>query len=362
MAEEDDSEKTEEPSQKKLAEARRKGDAPKSQEVSLFISLVGGLGVILVFGASASQYLAQELSGYFAHAHHIPTDPAGVTRLGADLARVTLIALAAPFAVLLLIAIAGHWGQTGLIASGEKLKPDLSKLSPIKGLTRVFGKAALANFLRGLAKLGLVAVAGFAALWPLRDRLVGLVWAHPGALLPEALQAVLIFSAAALGVYFIVAVIDFVAQRHSWMAKQRMSRRELKDEHKQSEGDPVVRARLRHIRQERARSRMMAAVPDATVIVTNPTHYAVALKWDKEVGGAPLCVAKGVDLLALRIRDVAEEHNVPLVENPPLARALYANVDVDRPVPQEYWKAVAEIIRYVFKLGNRRSRSRQNRR
>jgi flagellar biosynthetic protein FlhB len=151
----------------------------------------------------------------------------------------------------------------------------------------------------------------------------------------------------------VIAVLDYLYQRYQFFKRNRMSRQEIKEEHRQSEGDPAIKAKVRQIRQERSRKRMMAAVPDATVVIMNPTHFAVALKYESGEMAAPVCVAKGVDALALRIRAVAEENQVPVVENPPLARALYASVEVDEPVPSEHYKAVAQVIGYVMRLSGR---------
>tara|TARA_R110002111_G_scaffold23592_1_gene52952 strand:- start:48 stop:596 length:549 start_codon:yes stop_codon:yes gene_type:complete len=164
----------------------------------------------------------------------------------------------------------------------------------------------------------------------------------------HALVSKLLFGV--LAVVTIIAAIDFLYQRFEHMKQMRMSRQEIKDEYKQTEGDPVIKQRLRQVRQERARQRTMAAVPDASVIITNPTHFAVALKYELDDMEAPVLIAKGQDFLALKIREVAEEHDIPIVENPPVARALYANVEVDQEIPQEHFKAVAEIIGYVFRL------------
>jgi flagellar biosynthesis protein FlhB len=158
----------------------------------------------------------------------------------------------------------------------------------------------------------------------------------------------------ALVVIAVIAAADFVYQRQRFLSRHRMSRQELKDELKQSEGDPQIKGRIRQLRQERSRKRMMAAVPEATVVIMNPTHYAVALKYESGKMGAPVCVAKGVDRIALRIREIAEEHDVPVVENPPLARALYASVELEAEVPPEHYKAVAGVIGYVMRLANER--------
>ncbi len=351
MAEDQDqSEKTEEPTQKKLDDARQKGDVPKSAEIAGFAVLAAGAAMFAAFSGPLSSTVARELSGFFAHAHDIPTGAAGARIAIGESIRVMALALAAPLGALVVFAIAAHLGQTGLIFSAEKMKPKLDKLSPISGLKRLFGAQGAANFLKGLAKLIIVGVAVFLALWPRRDQLERLSAMDIGALLPLVRDVIIALLIAALTVYAMLAAADFIGQRFSWMKRQRMSRYDIKQEAKQSEGDPHVRARLRQIRAEKSKRRMIAAVPDATVVIANPTHFAVALKYEKGETAAPVCVAKGVDVVALKIREVAEKNRVPVVEDPPLARALFATVEVDREIPRDHYEAVAKIIGYVLSI------------
>lgn len=356
MAEQDDSEKTEEPTQKKLDDARKKGDVAKSQEVSGFTVLAAGAALTALASGFIANGVSADVRGYLAHLHAIPLDGPAVMQLAVDVAVTTIKGLVLVGVVLVVAAFAGHVLQAGFVFSTEKIQPKLSKLSPVQGFGRVFGKAAAANFGKGLLKLVFVSAAGTLAIWPMMDALPASVWLDASAILPMAGDITAVFLAAALAVYVLIAVIDFVGQRQSFMKRQRMSLRDIKDEHKQSEGDPIVKARLRAIRQERSRKRTMAAVPDATVLVTNPTHYAVALKYEDGSRAAPVCTAKGVDHLALAMRRVAEEHDVPVVEDAPLARALYAGAEIDRPIPERYYQAVAKIIGYVLTIAARASR------
>jgi flagellar biosynthetic protein FlhB len=264
-----------------------------------------------------------------------------------------LIAVLAPgVGLMLFAALAGNLIQHRPVFSAARLKPDLAKLSPIKGFKRVFGVDGLFNFVKGIAKIVLVGGACAWALWPERARLATALDLNPAGVAGLALALIFKAVLAALAVLAVIAALDYVYQRQRFMARHRMSRQELRDEIKQSEGDPHVKARIRQIRLERSRKRMIAAVPAATVVITNPTHYAVALKYESGKMGAPVCVAKGVDHLALTIRKVAEENDVPVVENPPLARALYAAVEVDDEIPAEHYKAVAQIIGYVMRLAS----------
>jgi flagellar biosynthetic protein FlhB len=236
-----------------------------------------------------------------------------------------------------------------LVWSTEALSPKFSKVSPVAGLGRLFSKQGLANFVKGLLKLGLIGSIMTALLWPKRDRLEGLVTMDVAAMLPIVRSLALDMLGAVVAALALVAVADYLFQYKQWYARQKMSLHEIKQEHKQSEGDPLVKGKIRQIRQQRARKRMMAAVPTASVIITNPTHFAIALQYERGMN-APICVAKGVDAIALKIREVADKHGVPIVENPPLARALHATIEIDQEVPAEHYKAVAEIIGYVMKL------------
>jgi flagellar biosynthetic protein FlhB len=255
-----------------------------------------------------------------------------------------------PLLLLVVVAIAGSVVQTGLVFAVEKLGFDLARLSPLAGFQRLFSMRSGVEFLKNLAKVGAVMALAAMLLMPEIGRLPMLASIGAGALAGEIHHLMLRLFLGVLGLVAALALVDYGYQRMSFMRQMRMSKQEVKEEHKQAEGDPAVKARLRQIRMERSRRRMMAAVPTASVVVTNPTHFAVALRYEMGSKGAPRVVAKGADLIAKRIREVAEENDVPLVENPPLARALYATVDLDREIPPEHYKAVAEIISYVFRL------------
>jgi flagellar biosynthetic protein FlhB len=271
--------------------------------------------------------------------------------------RLLLAAAAAvglPLLLLLIAAVAGNAVQHRLVWSIDPVIPKFSKISPLSGFKRLYGPAAWVNFGKGLAKLAIVGAVLVSVLWPQRAGMASLVTADVAKIAPFAFGLIVKLLSSALAILALVALADFLYQRHSWRERQRMTVQELKEEFKQSEGNPEIKAKIKQMRRQRAAKRMMAKVPKASVVITNPTHYAVALQY--EIGmAAPLCLAKGVDAVALRIREVAAEHNITIVENPPLARALYATVDVDREIPGEHYKAVAEVISYVMKLQSRRA-------
>jgi flagellar biosynthetic protein FlhB len=261
----------------------------------------------------------------------------------------TVAAVALPFGLLALAAVAGNVIQHRLVWSAESLKPKLSKISLGAGFKRLFSKVALANFVKGLVKLALIGTVMTVILWPKRRELDGLVTMDPAVVLPLVKSMSLELLGTVIAILAIVAAADYLFQYRTWYNRQKMSLREMKEEFKQTEGDPAIKAKIRQLRQQRAKKRMMAEVPKASVIITNPTHYAVALQYDKGMN-APVCLAKGVDNLALKIREVAAAHDIPIVENPPLARALHATVEMDEEIPPEHYKAVAEVIGYVMRL------------
>ena len=232
--------------------------------------------------------------------------------------------------------------------------PKLDKISPLAGLKRMFSMRSLAEFVRGLLKLAVVGSVAMFLILPEVAHLNKLIGMEMIQLLGEtkALLAKLLIGV--VSIVAAIATIDVIYQRMQHLREMRMSRQEIKDEFKETEGDPLIKGRLRQLRMERTRRRMMAQVPQSDVVVTNPTHYAVALKYDPGTMAAPKLLAKGVDKAAQKIREIAKENGIPVVENPPLARGLYAAVDIDQEVTPEFYKAVAEVISYIFKLKRRR--------
>ena len=347
--EQDNSERTEDPTQKRLDEALERGDVVKSQEVNTWFVLAAATLILLTFSGSMGGSITEMLRGVVAQAHQIPVDGRGLTRTMEKLGLEIIAAVAIPFVLLMLAAVVGNMIQHRLVWSGETMKPKLSKISPAAGIKRLFSKIALANFIKGLIKLALLGAIMTALLWPKRHQLDGLIAMDPAIVLVLTKTLSLEVLGAVVAVLAIVAAADYLFQYRQWYERQKMSVRELKEEFKQTEGDPAIKAKIRQLRNNRMRKRMMAAVPKASVIITNPTHYAIALQYDRGMN-APVCLAKGVDNIALRIREVAAEHRIPVIENPPLARALHATVEIDEEVPHEHYKAVAEVIGYVMRL------------
>lgn len=341
--------KTEEPTERRIQKAIEKGDVAKSQEVNTLFILAGGGLSLMIFAGGAAQDLSRALKGFIENAHMVPGDGAGMRFA---LTRVLLAGAAAaamPILAMALCAIAGAVVQHKPLWTTEPLSPKPSRLSPMAGAKRIFGKEAIVQFVKGLLKITIVGSVVAVVLHGQRDRADVLARLDPSAMLPAARDLLLALISSVLALHAFVAAGDFFYQKTSWRKKLRMSKQELKEEYKEQEGSPEIKGKLRQLRQQRSKGRMMAAVPEATVVIANPTHFAVALKYERGMD-APLCIAKGVDALALTIRRVAEEAGVTVVENPPLARLLHASARIDEEIPVEHYKAVAEVIGYVLRL------------
>ncbi|MEQ8813785.1 MAG: flagellar biosynthesis protein FlhB [Thalassobaculum sp.] len=350
----DDSQKTEEPTSKKLADARKKGQIAQSKEVSNFATLLGMTFMVALLAPFIAFQLHTSMARVFHQAALVHLDAGSAGEIMFDLTLDALLALSPAFGLFMVLALLASIGQSGLLFTTEPITPKLEKLSPISGLKRMFSLKSVVEFLKGIVKMSIVGAIAYMLVSPELDRAEQLLDMDLIDVLAEIQTLVIKLMIGVLGFMFVVAVADFVYQRYEFMKQMRMSRQEIRDEHKQSDGDPQVKARLRQIRMDRARRRMMSAVPQADVVVTNPTHFAVALKYDTETMAAPTLVAKGADAVALRIREVANEHKVPIVENPPLARALFAAVEIDQQIPETHYKAVAQVISYVYRLKGRK--------
>jgi flagellar biosynthetic protein FlhB len=353
MAESDDSQKTEDPTGRKLQEAREQGQVPKSQEVNNLLMILALTISVVVFGGAMARDIVNMALPFIESPDMVPTDIGHLTTMGWKLLGMILLAGGAPLAIALFAAFGAGYLQFGLILSAEQLSPSLEKISPLKGLKRIFSMRSFSDFLKGLLKLAVVGAIVYVAITPSvgeLHKLIGMEVVQLLGVITSLLRRLLFTVFAAM---LVIALMDVLYQRYEHIKGLRMSRQEIKDEMRESEGDPMIKGRLRQLRMERARKRMMAEVPKADVVVTNPTHYAVALKYDAQMA-SPKVVAKGVDKVAQKIREIAAENDVPVVENPPLARGLYAAVDIDQEITPEFYKAVAEVIGYIYRMKRRK--------
>lgn len=358
MAEEDDSQKSEDPTAKKLQDAYDKGDAPRSQEVKTWFMLLAGLLIVSVFSGPMASDVRIALTTFLAQPHAIDLSDHGGAALFSELLTSIVSVLSLPVVVLVLAAVAGSVVQGNIVLTAEKLKPKFSKISPASGLKKMFSMQSVSELLKSLAKLFAVGGVFFLILWPERNRLGDLITTSPDELLALIWTMTIKLGVAVVAIMGAVAAADFSFQRFQFMKRMRMSLKEVRDEQKQMEGDPQVKGRIAKVRAERSRQRIAQAVPEADVIITNPTHYAVALKYEHGSMEVPVLVAKGVDVLAAKIREIAGEHEIPILENPPLARSLYATVEVDEEIQPEHYQAVAKVVSYLLALRKHGSRAR----
>lgn len=355
MAEDSDQEdKTEDPTERRIEQAIERGEVPKSQEIATFLALGAGTLAIMITGSIGLNEFIAGMRGFLANAHQVPMDRNGLRGLATSTSTTYFAVMALPFAFAIIAGLASGLLMHRPLWTFEPMIPKGNRISPLAGAKRLFSKEALVQFLKTLIKFMIVAIVMFAVLWPERDKLDTLVQLDPGKMMDAAWVLSLKLLGGVLAVFGFVAALDVLYQRHTWRERLKMTREDMKQEFKETEGSPEIKARIRKLRMEVLRRRMMSEVPKASVIITNPTHYAVALQYEAGMN-APRLIAKGVDSLALKIREIAGKHEVPIIENPPLARALHARVDIDQEIPEEHYKAVAEVIGYVMRLRHGRN-------
>jgi flagellar biosynthetic protein FlhB len=354
----DGASRSEEATPRRLEEARKEGDVPKSVELSQVCALAGAFGAVAMGGGAMAHGFADQLLPFIAHPDQIQLHGAAGQAVIWQVMMAAAPALVTVMGATMLAGIGGNVMQSGVLFTTAKLKPSLSKISLGEGFKRVFGIDGLTSFLRSVLKVVLVSAVAWWVLAPRATELPGLVAMDPSVLLPYAAGIARSLMFAVIALLALGSVIDFIWQRQRFMERMKMTKEEVKEDYRQSEGDPHIKARQRQIRAERARRRMIQQVPKATVVVMNPTHYAVALRYEQGETPAPQCVAKGMDAVALRIREVAEGAGVPIIEDAPLARALYANVEVDQIIPHQHYEAVAKIVGFILAAKRPRQRAR----
>ncbi len=348
--EQDESQKTEEPTRKRLEEAAERGQAVTSREATSFFLLFALTLLLNWMAPGLFRKIQTGLSVFVERPDSFAYDTPALGHILFDALEMCAGILIIPFVTFVAAIMASNLIQNRFIFSFEPLVPKLEKISIMKGIERLFSMRSLVEFGKGIIKIIVVAVVAYYGVAPYfvhLKQLPDVSMSGTLAYLFTTSRRMLIGICIAM---FIITVFDYLYQRYEFMKSLRMTKQEIKDEYRQQEGDPQIKQRIRQIRVERARRRMMAAVPTADVIITNPTHYSVALKYDNATMKAPKVVAKGLDNIALKIREVAKEHNIPIFENPPLAQALYATVDIDKEILSEHYKAVAEVISYVYRL------------
>ncbi|MDK4704595.1 MULTISPECIES: flagellar biosynthesis protein FlhB [unclassified Rhizobium] len=359
MADEDKDSKTEKPTEKKLRDTIEKGNVPHSREATLFASMLATVIYVTFFLPERMGRMGEVLRDLFEKPDQwqLETGPDAIslfTRIGWEIGNMVLPAVVLFFT----FGIGASIFQNLPTPVLERIRPQFSRISPAKGFTRIFSATGMVEFGKSLAKIVLVGIVMFFVLRSQYFHAIDSMVSDPQTIfvrLSTIVQRILII---VLMATVVVGVADLLWSRHHWFDQLKMTKQEIKDEHKQSQGDPIVKSRQRSIARDRARRRMMKQVPRATLVIANPTHFAVALRYVREENDAPVVVAKGQDLIALKIREIAEANNIPVFEDPPLARSMFAQVSVDSVIPSVFYKAVAELIHRIYAAQSNRKRVR----
>ncbi len=352
MAEDSDLEKSESASPRRLEQAREEGQVPHSRELATFISLMVGVVALYVLGRWGGHRLMTIMKSGLSLPRGLVFEPGAMGRMLESLAADALLTIAPLLVASVIAALVTPFLVGGWVFSAKVLRFDLTRLDPMQGLGRMFSTHGLVELVKASLKAVLVAVVGVWVVWRERDHLFGLMHQPLASSMDDFASLVLLSALLIVGSLAVIAAIDVPFQLWEYHRRLRMTKDELRQEMKEQEGDPQIKARIRAAQREMSRRRMMSTVPTADVVVTNPTHYAVALKYDPDRAGAPIVVAKGADVVAGKIRELAREHNVPILEAPPLARALFAHCELEQQIPAALYTVVAEVMAWVFQLNH----------
>ncbi|WP_331775306.1 flagellar biosynthesis protein FlhB [Sulfurospirillum sp. 1612] len=348
----DDQEKTEEPTSKKIEDARKEGNVPKSQDTSSFVTLLVAIIAFLALFNMMERHIVK-LYVYLQSFIGVELTKNTVMQISiATMGEMLLIILPLAIIVALSGVLAGVL-QFGFLFSSKPLIPDLKKINPIKGLKNLLSIKKLVETLKVILKVSIVMLTAYYFLFDFVKELPNIVYLPIFEQLYWLKTKAILLGASMLVIFFLLGLFDLFFVRYNYFKDLKMSKQEIKDEYKQMEGDPQIKARIRRIQMEMTKKRMMQEIPDADVVITNPTHFAVALRYDKDKEGAPRVLAKGVDFLALKIKEIARNYNVQIVENPPLARELYKKCELDDIIPENLYKVVAEVLAFVYKTSKK---------
>ncbi|MFZ0389257.1 MAG: flagellar biosynthesis protein FlhB [Calditrichia bacterium] len=348
-------EKTEQPTSRRLEEARKKGEVAKSMEVNSAMSLLFGLLLLYMFSSQLFRQLTQILHRVLSGGYMVQLTPESIYQF--MLQGLSTIGMLIGFFMLgmLLVGLASSISQVGFLFTLEPIKPKPDKLDPLKGIKKIiFSKKSLEELIKNLVKLIFIVIVAYKAVTGYKDDFIPLVDQGPLQLLTFMLKAALVVSFKIAAIFLVVAAADYAFQKWEHLNNLKMTKQEIKDEMKQTEGDPKIKSKIRSLQMQMSRNRMMAAVPEADVVITNPTHFAVALRYQGDKENSPRVVAKGRNRIAQKIKEIAGENGVTIVEDPPLARALFKAVEIDEEIPAKFFQAVAEVLAYVYRLKNKR--------
>lgn len=349
--EQDEASKTEEASERKLERAREEGNVPMSQEVKSWFMLFAALMMLWGLAPYVMKKTAAISVKFIERPAELPVDPLGLRDLLRETSFDLFLILLLPLGLFVILAAVSALVQIGFLYAPKRMEIKWERVNLFANAKEFITKAKIVDMIKGIFKISAVGYAGWLIVKPRILEILNSAAFNTADVLELLYKLLLLMLMTMVMIIFVIAFADYFYQKFSYLKRQRMTKQEVKDEYKQMEGDPQIKMRLRSIRMERLRKRMMSNVPKASVVVTNPTHFAVALRYEPEEGmEAPVVVAKGQDFIALKIKEIAAQNDVPIVENPPLARALYASVEIDSPIPTEHYAAVAEVIKYVYQL------------
>jgi flagellar biosynthetic protein FlhB len=349
MAGDSSQDKTEQPTGKKLDDARRKGNVAQSREIPSVFILSGSIGVLFFAGSWMLGRLTDTMRTMYQRAGTLNMVPESMHTLFWEVFTNSIVVLIPLMLVVVTAGVIGNVAQIGFLITGEKLSPSLAKLNPISGLKKLVSLRSLVELAKSIIKLVIISGVAYIVIHRYLDQIPGLMQLSVGNILGFIGQVSFQLCLYTCMVLFLMAVLDYAYTKWQHQQDLKMTKQEVKDEYKQREGDPAVKARIRSVQREMARKRMMEAVPEATVVITNPTHLAIALKYEEGMQ-APTVVAKGAGFVAQKIKAVAKENGIPLVENKPLARTIFKSTEIGDFIPAELYRAVAEILAYVYRL------------
>lgn len=346
-------EKTEKATPKKRSDEREKGKVAKSQEINTAVLLLFCFSLLLVFGSNMKFAMTQLYEKTFTEFIHWDVTLHSVHDVFIN-ATMEMARIIAPIMGIAIVAgLASNLSQFGFLFTAEPLKFDLKKIDPIQGAKRIFSIRALVELLKSLLKIIFIGSITFVVIWMFKDDMMMLAFKTSDDAMAFFGRTSMLMGICAALVLLFLSVFDYAYQRYDYEKNMKMSKQDIKDEHKNMEGDPLIKSQIKEKQRQMATRRMMSEVPEADVVITNPTHYAVAIKYDEQIASAPYIVAKGTDYMALKIKEVASKNDVTTIENRMLARGLYDQIEINESIPEEFYQAVAEILAYVYRLENK---------
>ncbi|WP_166237943.1 flagellar biosynthesis protein FlhB [Paenibacillus turpanensis] len=343
-------EKTEPATPKKRQEARQKGQVAQSREVPQSLLMLASFGFLFMYGAVMKDQIMALFRSIFTDYMLMEFSPSNLFGLFGDLIARGLLLLAPIFGIAVVVGILGNYLQIGLLFTGHGLQMKFNKLNPITGFKNIFGLRSVVEFLKSLIKVSVIGFIVYTTLAGEQKQLLALANLPLEMMLSYVSNLVLMLGLKVGAVLVLIAVADYFYQKYEYEKSLRMSKQDIKDEYKKSEGDPLIKGKIKEKQRQMALRRMMQEIPKADVVITNPTHFAVAIKYEAGEMNAPVVTAKGQDFVALKIRQIARDNGITTMENKPLARALYAQVEIGQEIPEDLFQAVAEILAYVYKL------------